>query len=183
MEVTSTTWPPLEEAYTDEFGVILPEVYEAASELWHQSENFVLSTLRDTAAGQRLIFKAAASVSRQFSRQPDRINSLNAYLWIAFKRLVLDELEKENGHRDKIERARYEPTAEYLFDQHEEDMDRKILIQQTIGLMDEWTREIFELLVEGHSFEEIAVKYGEPANIIRSRLSKQYDKIRKQLQP
>ncbi|MGH9832188.1 MAG: sigma-70 family RNA polymerase sigma factor [Blastocatellia bacterium] len=183
MNTTDTTWLPLEEAYTDEFGVILPEVHQAARELWRQAENFVLSTLRDTAAGQRLMCKAAASVSHQFSQQLDQIKDLNAYLWRTFKRLVLNELEKENGHRGKLEHAKNEPAAEYLFGHHDEDLDRKILIQQIIRLMDAWTREVFELLAEGHSYEEIAAMRGQPANALRSRFSKQLEKIRKQLQP
>lgn len=162
--------------------MILPEVYEAARELWRQAENFVLSTLKDTAAGQRLMCKAAASVSRQFSQQPGQIEDLNAYLWRTFKRMVLNELEKENGHRDKLEHAGNEPTAQYLFGHHNEDLDRKILIQQIIRLMDAWTREVFELLAEDHSYEEIAAMRSQPANAIRSRFSKQLEKIRKQLQ-
>lgn len=161
--------------------MILPEVYEAARGLWRQAEDFVLRRLGDTADGQRLMCRAAASVSRQLSRQPDQIRDIKAYLRQTFKRLVLNELEKENGHRDKLKHAENEPAAEYLFGHHEEDLDRKILTQQIIWEMDERAREVFELLAAGHSFEEIAVMLGQPANAIRSRFSKQFKKIRKKL--
>lgn len=179
------TWLPmlsLEDAFADEFGVILPEVYKAACELWNHSESFVLSTLGAPATGQRLMFKAAALVSRRLSKYPDQIKHLHAYLRQTFKGLALDEMEKENGHRDKIERAQGEPSAEYLFGYREEDLDRKILIQQIIRLMDDWTREVFVLLAADYSYEKIAAMRGQSANAIRSRFSKQLKKIRKQIQ-
>jgi DNA-directed RNA polymerase specialized sigma24 family protein len=183
MTSSNINWPPLpspRDGYTDEFGVILPEVYKAVREIWPQTEHFVRSTLGDLAAGQHLMFKAAATVSRQRSQNPDLIKDLNAYLRRAFKRLVLDELEKETGHRDKLEQARSEQS---LFDSPEEDLDRKILIQQLVRLMDDWTREVFLLLAAGYDHEEIAAMRDQQANAIRSRFSKQLKKIRERLQP
>ena len=49
--------------------------------------------------------------------------------------------------------------------------------------MDERTRKVFEMLAEGHSYEEIAAMLGQPANVIRSRFSKQLDRIKSLLQP
>jgi DNA-directed RNA polymerase specialized sigma24 family protein len=148
MAISRTTWPPmpsLEEAFTDEFGEIRPDAYKAARELWSHSESFVLSTLGDPSTGQRLMFKAAALVSRQLSQSPDRIDNLHAYLRQTFKRLTLDELKKENSHRDSAARAEKEPIAAYLFGPHEEneeDLNRKILIQQVIRLMDKWALDV-----------------------------------------
>jgi len=185
MTATRTIWPALpavDSGYADEFGEILPEVYEAARELWSHSERFISLTLGDADGAQRLMLKAAAAVSRRISQDPDQIKNPRAYLRRSFKRLALDELEKENGHRDKIERARSDPAASYLFDHQEEDLDRKILIQQIIRLMDEETREVFEMLAEEHTYEEIAATLGKPANHIRSRFSKQLKKIKERFQ-
>src|SRR5215475_14706445 len=99
MDTTRLSWPSLDEGYTDEFGVICPEVYRAAGELWPQAEGFVHSKLRDRPAGMQLMLKATAAVSRKRREQPDQIRDLKAYLWTTFKRLVSDELEKENRYQ------------------------------------------------------------------------------------
>ena len=92
-------WPSLDEGYTDEFGEIRPEVYLAAGELWPQAESFINSKLHDVAAGMRLMFKAAASVSRKLQEEPDQIRDLKAYLWTSFKREIYAAAEKENRYQ------------------------------------------------------------------------------------
>src|ERR687894_716864 len=94
-----TLWPPLEEAYTDEFGPIAEDVYGCAGGLWPRAEAFSLSTLRDGPAGLRLLLKACAQVSRARSENLTHIDNLPGYLFRTFKRLVLERLEVENGHR------------------------------------------------------------------------------------
>jgi DNA-directed RNA polymerase specialized sigma24 family protein len=176
MDSTILSWPSLDEGYTDEFGVICPEVYQAAGELWPQAVSFVNLRLRDCPAGMQLMLKAAAAVSRKRQERPDQIRDLNAYLWITFKRLIYDELEKEN---------RYQP----LEPEHQpgngarasEALNDQILIEEVMAQMDSWTRTVFELRVLGYQFEDIAQMLRMRPNLLRSKFHKEIKKLSRRL--
>src|SRR5215470_14979282 len=150
MDSTRLSWPSLDEGYTDEFGVICPEVYRAAGELWPQAEGFVHSKLRDCPAGWQLMLKAAAAVSRKVQEQPDQIRDLKAYLWTTFKRLISDEVEKEN-HYEALEHNQGTVNGARA---QSETLNNRILIEEAMAWMDAWTRTVFELRVLGYEFEE-----------------------------
>jgi hypothetical protein len=176
-----TIWPPVETAYTDEFGRIEPEVYRTARALWNAyGEQYARSKLGDAPTGLQLLLKAAASVSRKYQDPNVHIESLPDYLFKSFKRLVLAELEKQNGHRRRD--AERHAAAASLPDTTAADMDRKILIQQIIRHMDAWTREIFELLILRYTFEEIGKMRGEKGHYIRTRFGKKLKRLKKQLE-
>jgi hypothetical protein len=86
----------------------------------------------------------AALVTRARSEQFTRIDNLPGYLFRTFKRLVLERLEIENGHRRLETEFLLAPAAE-----ESADPDEKILIQQVMQRMDALTREVFELLLLG----------------------------------
>lgn len=176
----ATIWPTLETAYTDEFGDIDPEVYAAAGRLWRQGERYALSALGDASTGLRLMLKAAAIVSRRRTLPDDHITNLSAYLFQTYKHLVLAELEKENGHRQREKDRQTE--IEAISVSLAEDVDRKILIQQIIRRMDEWMREVFELLTLGHSFEEIGKLRGQNAHALRTKFNRHLKRLTKQIQ-
>lgn len=177
MDSTRLSWPSLDEGYTDEFGVICPEVYRAAGELWPQAEGFVHSKLRDCPAGMQLMLKAAATVSRKRREQPDQIRDLKAYLWTTFKRLISDEVEKEN---------RYEPlepeqgTVNGACAQSET-LNNRILIEEAMAWMNAWTRTVFELRVLGYEFEDIARLLNSRPNLLRSKFHKEMKKLSRRL--
>src|SRR5215831_15289931 len=152
MDSTRLSWPSLDEGYTDEFGVICPEVYRAAGELWPQAEGFVHSKLRDRPAGMQLMLKSAAAVSRKRQEQPDQIRDLKAYLWTTFKHNIYEEAEKENRYQP------LEPEHQPKNDGHvpAEALNDHILIEEVMAEMDSWTRTVFQLRVLGYQFEEIA---------------------------
>ncbi|HEX8774555.1 MAG TPA: sigma-70 family RNA polymerase sigma factor [Pyrinomonadaceae bacterium] len=171
-------WPPLQSSYTDEFGPMAPEVYRVAGEIWAGwGEAFALRTLRDEHAGMPLMLKSVAEVSRVRAANIDHIGNLKGYLSTTYKRLVLERLEKENGHRHRDRQLLdlSSPTSD------EADLDRKILIQQLIRRFDPWTRRVFELLALGYTYEEIAPSIGMQANAVRSRYHKSIVKLKKQL--
>ena len=176
-----TNWPPLETAYTDEFGHIEPEVYRTAGTLWNAyGEQYARSKLGDAPTGLRLMLKAAASVSRKYLDPNVHIESLPDYLFKSYKRLVLAELEMQNGHRRR--EAERHAEAASLPDATVADMDRKILIQQIIRRMDAWTREIFELLILRYTFEEIGKMRGENGHHIRTKYGKKLKGLKKLLE-
>jgi hypothetical protein len=172
-------WPPLESAYTDEFGPMEPEVYKAAGEIWTGwGETFAIKTLRDAHAGMPLMLKSVAEVSRVRAAKTDHIGNLKGYLSITYKRLVLEHLEKENGHRRR-DRQMLDLSSPAS---GEADLGRKILIQQLIQRMDPWTRRVFEWLALGYSNEEIGSFLGMQANAVRSRYHKSIVRLKKHLE-
>jgi DNA-directed RNA polymerase specialized sigma24 family protein len=177
MDSPRLSWPILDEGYTDEFGVICPEVYQAAGELWPQAENLVYSRLHDRPAGMRLMLKAAAAVSRKFQEQPDQIRDLKAYLWTTFKRLISEEVEYENRYQP------LEPEQHLTNNYHgpSESINDQILIEEVMAQMDSWTRTVFELRVLGYQFEEIAQMLKMPPNLLRSKFQKEIKKLSRRI--
>jgi DNA-directed RNA polymerase specialized sigma24 family protein len=177
MDSTRLSWPSLDEGYIDEFGVICPEVYQAAGELWPQAESLVYSRLRDRPAGIRLMLKAAAAVSRILQEQPDQIRDLKAYLWTTFKRLISEEAENENRYQP------LEPEHHLTNNSHgpSEALNDQILIEEVIAQMDSWTRTVFELRVLGYQFEEIAQMLKMRPNLLRSKFHKGIKKLSRQI--
>lgn len=174
-----TPWPHLDEPYLDEFGHIDPDIYKVAGELWPAAENFSRLTLHDAPAGLRLMLKSASLVTRARSSERTNIQNLSSYLYRTFKRLILEELEKENRHRRLAAEA-----ASALSPREEAGtvtVDRKILIQQLIGRMDASTRQVFELLILGHTFDEIGLFIGKDGHAVRTKYSKQIRKLIKKI--
>ena len=63
-------------SFTDEFGEIDRDVYAAADALWPQAERYALQTIRDAAAGQRLLMKACALITRRRNEMAGEIANL-----------------------------------------------------------------------------------------------------------
>jgi DNA-directed RNA polymerase specialized sigma24 family protein len=179
-EETHIPWPPIEAAYTDEFGQVEMVVFKAAGDLWPRAERYSRQVLRDNQAGQRLLLQATAIVSRIYVERVDQISDLKAYLYQTFKRLVLAQLEKERGHR-RLESAMLHHIAGEP-DTSTSDLDQKILVQQIVKRMDKWMREVFELLVLGHTFEEIARDSNQNAHRLRNKYNNPQKKLTKQIQ-
>jgi hypothetical protein len=173
---TQTTWPPLDAAYNDEFGLIEPEVYAAAGQLWLKGEKYALSTIGDGAAGLRLMVKAVALVSRKRATPGHAIENLSAYLFQTYKRLLLAEMEKQNGHRQR-DLESYAALSESRLNADAEELERKILLQQIVVRMDGWMREIFELLTLGYSFEEIGRLRDENGHALSTKFNKNLEGI------
>ena len=177
---SQTPWPRLNAPYLDEFGHIDPDIYQLAGELWPAAEKFSRMTLHDAPAGLRLMLKSASLVTRARSSERTNIQNLSSYLYRTFKRLVLEELEKENRHRRLAAEA-----ASALSPREETGavtLDRKILIQQLIGRMDGSTRQVFELLILGHTYDEIGLFVGKDGQAVRTKYSKQIRKLIKKIE-
>jgi DNA-directed RNA polymerase specialized sigma24 family protein len=147
-------WGTLETGYTDEFGTIAPDVYAAAGRLQRRAQDYAARLLRDVdeARARTMLLKAAAQVTRARDERAHQINELDAYLLQTFKRIVGDELQKDDNRR------RFEVEAVYEADWYGQasNVERRILLAEIVGLMDEWTRSVFEWLTLDYSFGEIA---------------------------
>ena len=158
-------WPVLETGYDDEFGSVDPEVHRAAGDLWCRAEHLALDLLHDSVAGYRLLKQAVAAVSRLAPERRAQIRDLPAYLFQTYKRLVLAELEKRNAHS-----TRQLDDADLLRCPIDADrIDRDILIQELVGRMDPWSRDVFETLSLGYSFDEIGKALGRNPHVVRNR--------------
>lgn len=169
------------QVFVDEFGAIDARVYETALALWPRAERASLQMLHDTATGQHLLMKACALVTRKHADSPDAITNLPAYLYRTWRRLMLEELEKQNHHR-QIEENLFAENAEPHHTRHSADqLDRRILLQQIVNRMDDWTRRVFEYQTLGFTFDEIASQMGGNGHAIRIRYDRQIKLLTKQL--
>ncbi|MDT5296304.1 MAG: hypothetical protein QOJ76_3184 [Acidobacteriota bacterium] len=182
VNATRINWPPLDVEYTDEFGLIAPEVYAAAGQLWLKGEKYALSTIGDGAAGLRLMIKAAALVSRRLAAPDHAIENLGAYLFQTYKHLLLAEMERRNGHRQR-DLERHAALSEAGLNADAEELERRILLQQIVARMDGRMRETFELLTLGYSFEEIGRLRRENGHALRTKFNKQLKQLVKHLNP
>lgn len=163
----------LEDDWVDPYGAIAREVYEAAQQHWPHWERFAVQTLGDAQTGQQLLMKACAAVTRVHREDPGRITNLAGYLEKTWKRMVLDEREKEKAHQQQHEviaqtHAVADPVAQ---------IEEHILLQELCARMDDWTREVFELRVLGYSFEEMSPALGTSGHVIRSKFHKKLQKL------
>jgi len=159
-------WPALDAGYQEEFGPVDPEVHRVASDLWPSAEHFALDVLHDAGAGFRLLKRAVVAVSTLPADRREQIHDLPAYLFRTYKRLVLAELEKLNGHR-KHDLETREALHPLSIDAAE--IERQILVAEVVHHLDPWAREVFENLTLGYSFEEIGRVLEANPQVIRNR--------------
>ena len=174
-------WPIIEQTYTDEFGGIDPETLAAAGQIWLKARSRALSILHDEQACHTLLMKACADVTRKRADDSAAIENLQAYLFQAWRRLLLHELEKKNGHRRR--EAELAESRMPSPDSDTDALDRKIRIQQILNRADELTRRIFEYRLEGFTFPEIGEKLGLAPDVLRATFHKEIKKLMKQLTP
>lgn len=173
-------FPPVESAYTDEFGRIDAEIYAIAADVWRAAgESLALQILNDAAHGVQLMLRAAAKVTEILETDSARIVARRAYLYRSYKNLLLAELEKQNGHHRILTRI---GDATALPSSSETVLNEKILVNQLRREMSAWARAVFDLHQLGYSFDEMVPKYGSAANVIRSRYSKEVAKLARKIQ-
>ena len=174
------TWPPLSNAYQDVFGDIELDVYNAAGEIWQLGRGFAHARGIDDAITHTAMIRAVAKVSRRQKQSPLDLQTpgaLKRYLFTSFRRCLLDEIKNEQssaGSRvEDLEAVADQSSSESLAEQ----IEKKILLEEIVRHMDDKTRFIYERLILGYSFEEIAETMGTKSNILRSRFSKTIRRI------
>lgn len=165
--------------YEDEFGEIEAEVLREAQNLWKYSRNLALRMLGDEQKGQMFLMKAAAKVSAKLREKDSKIESLPAYLFETFRRLVIAEAKKRSLHR-KLE-EKYLESLEELFQRNdlseEEKIYQRILIAEIEAKMDDWTRKVFRYRALGYEFKDLVAELKTPENSIRAIYSKKIKKL------
>lgn len=158
-------WGTLESGYTDEFGHIAPDIHKAAGRIWRRAQEYAARVLHDDARARTLLLKAASQVTRVRDEREHQVNELDGYLLQTFKRIVLAELEKDDNRR------RFESAAGFQAEWHAQasNVERRILLDEIVCLMDEWTRSVFEWLTLDYSFDEIARHLGMSPKVLRNK--------------
>lgn len=169
------TWPDLDSSYVDEFGFIDQAVYEVARKVWPAVVPSILRSLRDLHAGQTVMLKAAALVSRKLGDDSVSISNLYGYLYRTFSRALRDEAEKEGKHAELNQVMLERDDVDYK--QSDQSIHKRILIHQILERADPDTRSIFELLLLGHTLEEIAKTRGMASNRLRKNWSQEIRRL------
>jgi hypothetical protein len=172
-------WGILETDYTDEFGRVAPDVYAAAGRVWQQAQSYASRVLpgSDTARVRTLLLKSAAQVTRARDRKQGQIVELDAYLFQTFKRAVLAELDKDNN------RNRFECEAQLDAELRGQvdNVERRILLDEMVAAMDGWTRDVYEWLTLGYTFDEIARHLGMSYTVLNNKYHRRIESLTKQI--
>ena len=175
-------WPTLSTAYEDVFGEINLDVYNAAGEIWQRGRTFAHATGLDDEIAHTAMIRAVAKVSHRINEATLNLQTpgeLKAYLFTAFRHSLLDELKRE--HSKEVTPVALEEIADQSGGESlAAQIERKILLEEIVRHMDPKTRFIYERLILGYSFEEIAEAEGTPSNKLRSMFSKRIKKIASQ---
>jgi DNA-directed RNA polymerase specialized sigma24 family protein len=166
----TSDWGTLEIGYTDEFGTVAPDVYEAAGRAWRRAQDYAARVLHDAddARARTLLLKAASQVTRARDEKGHQVTELDGYLLRTFKRVVLAESEKDHNRR----RFESEAGFEAEWQAQASNVERRILLSEIVDLMDEWTRSVFEWLTLDYSFDEIAHHLGVNVKVLRNRYNR-----------
>jgi DNA-directed RNA polymerase specialized sigma24 family protein len=174
------TWPPLSDAYQDVFGEIELDVYNAAGAIWQRGRGFARSQGIDDGISHTAMIRAVAKVSRRQKGSDPYIKTpgaLKAYLFTAFRRCLLDEIKDKKtsagASLEDLEAVADESSSDSLAIK----VEKKILLEEIVRHMDDKTRSIYERLILGYSFEEIAETMGTQSNVLRSKFSKKVRRI------
>lgn len=178
----STSWPTIDYGYSDPEGYIDLDVYNAAGDLWNMAGGLAVITLKDEAAGIHLMLKAAASVTKRRARGKESIENLKSYLYTAYKNLLWKELKRLRSTEPQDDERVDAFVAMFVggtapADDFAKSIERRILVDQIVSLMDDWTREVYDFLVLGHNFKDIARHQGKRSNFIRSKYSKRIRRL------
>jgi hypothetical protein len=174
-------FPPIEAAYDEEFGKVDHDVYEVAKQIWTPAESLAVALLHDSPKGMQLMLKAVAKVSSARKNKSFEIANLRSYLYQTFKHLVWAELKKEKQHQEKLDNWFQQQMGAPKKDE-EGEINKKILINELRSKMDDWTREVFDLLCLGYSYEDLVPKFGSAANVVRSKFSKKTARLARDIQ-
>lgn len=165
-------WPEIKYGYVDEFGEVDPDVYKIAGDLWPSLRPQILRTIKDLDTAQRLMMKAVAIVSRRNHEEPERLTNLRSYLLVVFSRLL------KAASRKQARQEQLQNEVQGLEIAGSSDVEQTILVRELLERSDDWTRNVFEHLVLGYTFTEVAATLEMKPNVLRSMWSKKLSRAR-----
>lgn len=185
-----TVFPEIDSSYIDQFGFIDKEVYSVALAFWPQANRYALSMALDEARARDLMLITVARVSKIKSERND-IDSVRNYLWLVFKRLLVEELKRNRKFEDSHisfddlnqpgggpwQHSEIPVTGEDIIER----LNKAILIEELLRRMDHETCAIFEKLILGYTFSEIAKSHSQSAPVIRNKFRRRMIRLAEQI--
>lgn len=165
--------PHLVEGYQDEYGPIDHEIYAEAASLWPTLYHYARKMTADETQAWNLLVKTVARVSQRRTECGEIVN-LRAYVITVFRRLAVDEMKL--ARRMNLCALDLHSGATV-----EQELDRMILARQLFRRMDPFTREVFELLILGYSFAEIAKIRSVDAAVLRTKFRRRMTRLSQQV--
>jgi DNA-directed RNA polymerase specialized sigma24 family protein len=158
-------WKTLSSSFKRSFPALREDVYNAAGEIWPNALRIAHHEGLDDSDARAALFKAIARVSK---KEHGEIKSLRSYLFTTYIRLIRRAIndQKRFASLDAINNdiSSDEQVAAV--------MENEVLVGEIIARMHPDLRRIYEGLILGYSFEELARKERKPANVLRSRFSR-----------
>lgn len=130
----------------------------------------------DESEAREALLQAAGNVSQQ---KVEEIKALPSYLFKSYRRRVLRLLTSQK-HYASLESINEELSSDMSV---AEVMEQNLLVGEIVARMDSEIRTIYEGLILGYSFEEIARKIGKNSNYLRSKFSKGVNRIARDIRP
>jgi len=174
---SSSDWPhwnALTPTFRASFALNDESVYNAAGDLWESALKYALSRNLDASEAREALLRAVASVSAHHTRE---IRALHSYLFKAYTNRLLRLLTQQK-HYASLESVNEELASDPTV---VEVMEQQVLLSEVVARMDQEMRSIYEGLILGYSFEELAPKLGKPANSLRSKFSKGVKRIAREV--
>jgi DNA-directed RNA polymerase specialized sigma24 family protein len=166
----------------DQYGrAIAPQVLTAAHDIRRRALRLAEKALGDPAIAASILEQTAALVSRALYgsssvvRNPN-VKNLQGYLFRAvvrrIDRLRLKELPTISRSEAILQRHAYNPSS---------GLEILLLTNELLAKADNFTRQVFQLRVEGYSWKEIGPTFGIDAHAAESRYSQGLKRIRRGL--
>jgi DNA-directed RNA polymerase specialized sigma24 family protein len=161
---------------------IAPQVLTAANDISRRALRLAEKELGDPATAASILEYSAALVSRALysSSSPVRnsnVKNLQGYLFRAvvrrIDRLKVKELPTISRSEAILQRHAYNPSS---------GLEILLLTNELLAKADNFTRQVFQLRVEGYSWKEIGPTFGIDAHAAESRYSQGLKRIRRGLQ-
>ena len=176
-DLSSSDWPhwnALTSTFRESYSLTNESVYDAAGDIWESALKFALSRNLDESEAREALLRAVASVSAQ---DTNAIEALHSYLFRAYANLI-NRLLTQQRHYASLESINQELSSD---PDAAEVIEHDILLTEIVARMEEEMRKIYEGLILGYSFEELATKLGKPANSLRSKFSKGVKRIAREI--
>ena len=160
------------------------DVYEAARTLLPAARSFSKKRGLDPALAEDFLMEAAYNVVNRKLQDKVKIENLPAYLFTAFKRVVLEEIRKKQRYADLTGEQ-----FESISDQQAAvaKIEREILKEEIARHLHAEARFIFDRVVLGYSYKEISSMFSDEfgsriqENVLRSKFSKALQRLAKEL--
>jgi DNA-directed RNA polymerase specialized sigma24 family protein len=168
--------PEISSSYEDEYGEIDITVYLVGNSIWPYAQAFALRITNDEEQARDLMLRAIALVSKRRKANVE-INNIKQYLILVYKRCVFEEAKRakrfECCGNDKLE---------IVYEQADEELERVILIKELMAKMDVEMTGIFEKLIVGYSFSEIAAETHASPDVLRNKFRRRLERLRTQME-